>query len=132
MSFFILAHCLTPQPPAYQLEWSKSYARSERWNEERELLKEEMRRTLVFLKWKSSLWSAKTSELPSSLSPAVCEGLSAYAFRQAAVFTALHDHFSSLWQGFEVLTSSDDQPAPVPLQLEETMQGVEGGDVDMG
>ena len=45
---------------AYQFEWSKSYARTQRWQEEVGLLKEEMRRTLKFLKWKSSLWVVKS------------------------------------------------------------------------
>lgn len=90
-----------------------------------------MRRTLEFLKWKSSRWASKTlpkSDLPSS---ALHEGLNAYASRQAAVFISLHDHFSSLWQGLKVLDNLPDQPVPIPVQseLEEAMQGVDGGDV---
>jgi len=103
-----------------------------RWREELNLLKEEMRRTLEFLKWKSANWSAKASlsgfaEPPSS--PLVCEGLRAYAFRQADVFLSLHDYFSSLWRGLRALKSSADQPPSAPTQLEEIMQGVDGGDV---
>ena len=99
---------------AYQLEWSKCYTRSQRWQEEVELLKEEMRRTLEFLKWKSSLWLSKTmtkSGLP--LSPELHEGLNAYACQQAAVFESLHDHFLSLWQGLKVPNSSPDQLQPL-------------------
>ena len=84
--------------PAYRLEWSKSYAWSKRWEEEAELLKEEMRRTLEFLAWKSARWSSKTLKVNPSLSPALSEGLTAYALRQAAVFASLRDHFSSLWR----------------------------------
>jgi hypothetical protein len=117
--------------PAYRLEWSKSYARSKRWEEEVELLKEEMRRTLEFFKWKSTLWSSKELKIDPSLSPALREGLIAYALRQAAVFTSLHDHFSSLWKGIELVDAPPDEPAPAPVQFEEAMQGVDGGDVGL-
>lgn len=130
---FFVDRCPTQIFLAYQLEWSKCYARSQRWREEVELLKEEMRRTLEFLKWKSSHWSSRTlskSGLPSS--PALREGLNAYAHRQATVFTSLHDHFLSLWEGLKVLDTLAVQPAPVSVQSEEAMQGVDGGDVDLG
>ena len=131
--FFAVNHYLTQMFLAYQLEWAKCYARSQRWQEEVQLLKEEMRRTLEFLKWKSSRWSSKAlSKSDLSSSPALREGLNAYAYRQAAVFASLRDHFSSLWQGLKVLDSIPDQPAPVPVQFEEAMQGVNGGDVDLG
>jgi hypothetical protein len=96
-----------------------------------ELLKEEMRRTLGFLKWKSSHWLAKAS--PSvftepSPSPPVLEGLTAYAFRQSEVFLSLHDHFSSLWRGLTILDSSVSQP-PSSTQIEDVMQVVDGGDM---
>lgn len=116
---------------AYQLEWSKCYARSRHWQEEVELLKEEMRWTLEFLKWKSSAWLSKTSPNPDPLlSSALHEGLNAYAFRQATVFTSLHDHFLSLWRGLKILDNSSVQPALVCEHLEEVMQGIDGGDVD--
>ena len=117
---------------AYQLEWSKSYARSQHWQEEVGLLKEEMRRTLEFLKWKSSLWVIKSLNSTRPLSPALREGLSAYAFRQADIFRSLRNHFLSLWQGLKGLDSSLDCPAPTPTQIEEAMQGVDGGDADLG
>ena len=42
---------------------------------------------------------------------------------------SLHDHFLSLWKGLKGLDYSPDDQAPVPIQVEEAMQGVEGGDV---
>ena len=117
---------------AYQVEWSKSYARAHRWQEEVELLKEEMRRTLEFLKWKSSLWAAKLSGHNHPSSSALCEGLNAYALRQADVFVSLRDHFLSLWQGLKALNNSPGCSAPTTVQIEEVMQGVEGGDVVLG
>lgn len=116
--------------PVYQLEWSKSYARTHRWKEEVELLKEEMRRTLKFLEWKSSSWVSKASTFDPSLLTAFTEGLNAYAFRQADVFMSLRDHFLSLWQGLKVLERTPDYPAPISVHIEEVMQGVEGGDCE--
>lgn len=92
-----------------------------------------MRRTLEFLKWKSSVWLAKTSlKSNESLSPALREGLNAYAFRQAEVFMSLHDHFLSIWKGLTVPNFAPDHPAPVPVQTEEAMEGIDGGDTEMG
>lgn len=135
MKVRLVFHCRSSSdlPLAYRLEWSKSYARGQRWKEEVELLKEEMRRTLEFLKWKASCWRSKAPKTDpmtgTSLSPPVREGLTAYAFRQAAIFTSIHDRFLSLWRGVEALDASSDEPAPTPVQLEEAMQGVEGGDI---
>lgn len=92
-----------------------------------------MRRTLKFFEWKSSLWSSKASQDPDQPLPlALREGVSAYALRQADVFMSLRDHFRSLWQGLTALNNLSDQPAPFPVHFEEAMQGVDGGDVDLG
>ena len=130
---FVVDYHLTPVFLAYQLEWLKCYARSQCWEEEVKLLKEEMQRTLKFLKWKSLLWLSKRLSKPLPSSPsALHEGLNAYASRQAAIFMSLHDHFFSLWQGLEVLDGSQDQLVPIHTQFEEVVQGVDGGDVDLG
>ena len=87
----------------------------------------------MFFKWKSSVWLAKTSSTSSQpLSSAVREGLNAYAFRQADVFLSLHDHFLSLWQGMTALSIANDHLVPVPVQTEEAIEGVDGGDTEMG
>ena len=59
------------------------------------------------------------------------EGLNAYAFRQADIFTSIHNHFESLWRGLKGLDGSPDYP-PIPVQIEEAMQGIDGGDADLG
>ena len=131
---FVVDQRLTLPVLAYQLEWSKSYARSQRWQEEVELLKEEMWWTLEFFKWKSSYWSHKAllkMLKPDQFSVALREGMIAYALRQADVFTSLHNHFQSLWQGLEVPYVSSDQPSPISIQFEEAIQGVNGGDADL-
>ena len=96
------------------------------------LLKEEMQRTLEFLKWKSANWLDKVSQ--SALknpppSPQVLEGLTAYAFQQADVFLSLHTHFLSLWCSFMAVDGLHDHPPLVPTEIEDAMQGVNGGDI---
>lgn len=54
-----------------------------------------------------------------------------YAFRQADVFMSIHNHFLSLWQGLKGLDKSPDCPEPGPMQTEETMEGIDGGDGDL-
>ena len=91
-----------------------------------------MRRTLEFLKWKSASWLAKAPSSTLKTPPTsllVLEGLTAYTFRQAEVFISLHDHFLSLWHGFTAVDGSDDQPTLIPMQGEDEMQGVDGGDI---
>ena len=88
----------------FRLEWSKAYARKARWNEEVILLKEEMRRTLEFLDWRSKDWHRKGDhQVISSLAicPFQLEGLSAYACRQADIFRKMHEHFLGIWRGLE-------------------------------
>lgn len=88
-----------------------------------------MRRTLEFLKWKSSNWLAKASDTPITElhSPPDVEGVNAYAFRQAAVFRSLRDHFFSLWRGLKVIDVSADTLIPTPPSVEKMME-VDGGD----
>jgi hypothetical protein len=66
------------------------------------LLREEMRRVLEFLKWKSKGWLQKGDGQPLSTCPFLLEGLHAYAHRQAHVFCDLHNHFLGIWTGLEL------------------------------
>ena len=89
----------------FRLEWSKAYARRARWSEEVKLLKEEMRRILEFLRWKSNDWLCKGDHrIVSSLAtcPFHLEGLRAYSSRQAHVYGDLHNHFLGIWRGLEL------------------------------
>ena len=86
---------------------------------------------LEFLKWRSQFWVAKQVKSDWPASPPLCEGLNAYAFRQAVVFTSIHDHFLSLWQGLKGLDNAPDHPEPTFAQTEEAMEGVDGGDGDL-
>jgi len=96
---------LTAPQLEFRLEWSKAYARQARWSEEVALLREEMRRVLVFLGWKSNDWLQKgDSKVVSALTdcPHQLEGLRAYACRQANVFSDIHNHFLGIWMGLEL------------------------------
>ena len=85
-----------------------------RWDEEVSLLKEEMRRVLVFLQWKSNDWFQRGDAVDIS-SPTTCpylaEGLLAYACRQAHVFRDIHNHFLGIWKGFELPREQLMEPA---------------------
>ncbi|KAJ7023334.1 hypothetical protein C8F04DRAFT_1271538 [Mycena alexandri] len=62
-----------------RVEWSKAKARKERWEEEVELLREEMKRVLRFLRWQ------------------LASGLQAYAARQAALHRDIARKFKTAW-----------------------------------
>jgi len=69
------------------------------------LLREEMRRVLEFLKWKSEDWLRKGDhQIISSLTscPLQLEGLRAYACRQADIFDNIRNHFLGIWKGLEL------------------------------
>jgi len=89
-----------------------------------------MRRTLVYLKWRSSYWEAKAVKSDQSSASPLCEGLNAYAFRQANVFMSIHNLFLSLWQGLKGLDNSPNSD-PTRTQTEEAMEGIDGGDGDL-
>ncbi|KAH8077051.1 hypothetical protein BXZ70DRAFT_911457 [Cristinia sonorae] len=80
-----------------QVEWLKARSRVARWREEVAVLKEEHRRTGVYLRWKAEWWR-KQANLRSTGSVALVEGLSAYTARQAFIREALADRFDCLWE----------------------------------
>ncbi|KAJ2921444.1 hypothetical protein H1R20_g15648, partial [Candolleomyces eurysporus] len=82
-----------------RVEWAKSRARARRYNEEIDLLREEMARTLRFLLWKCDWWKQKAGGHDRrGLSEGVVKGMTAYALRQAALFQQLHNSFEETWQ----------------------------------
>ena len=79
-------------------EWAKSRARANRCKEEVLLLKEEMRRVLVFLEWKSEWW-LQWQGLRKGLPQDLDEGLKAFALGQADLQKRLASHFREIWRG---------------------------------
>jgi hypothetical protein len=82
---------------ALHLEWTKARARRNRWDEEIQLLHEEMRRTIQFLQRQSQCWEERATQR-------VCEraeeneGLVAYAQRQAVVRWSMAHSFITWWR----------------------------------
>jgi hypothetical protein len=85
------------------LQWLRSRARANRWDEEVELLVVEMRRVARFLEYERERWNsaAKRRDVSSEVLPAgqgpLMEGLTAYAYRQADLRNRLRCHFDHLW-----------------------------------
>ena len=88
-------------------EWAKSRARANRCKEEVLLLKEEMRRVLVFLEWKSDWWLQRQS-LRVGLPLELDEGLRAFSLGQADLQKGLASHFQEIWCGALDSDNEDD------------------------
>ena len=86
-------------------EWAKSRARAARCREEILLLREEMRRVLAFLEWKSSWWLDRINSRVN-ITGDLAEGLKACAQTQGDLQRALKEHFCAIWRS--PLTDSDD------------------------
>ncbi|KAH8106480.1 hypothetical protein DFH11DRAFT_1549960 [Phellopilus nigrolimitatus] len=91
-----------------KVEWAKSKARVERWEEEVLLVQEEMRRTLTFMDYKATWWRSLPDRRPD-VAPDVASGLKAYAEKQASIRKHLAVDFAVLWR--EVY-SEYSQPLP--------------------
>jgi hypothetical protein len=78
-------------------EWMTCRARADRWAEEDKLLQEEMRRVVVYLEWKSRLWSDKVGIRAGSCSPDIQRGVDAYARKQANIYHEIAASFAGQW-----------------------------------
>jgi hypothetical protein len=67
-----------------RVDWARSRARKNRWDEEVLLLQEEMRRVVVYLNWKGDWWVLQAKRRQGVVTPDIANGLSSYAYRQAA------------------------------------------------
>ena len=77
-------------------EWAKTRARMSRWNEELLLVQEEMRRVLVYHKWKA-LWWRTRSAMRSMDDMAILSGVSGYAHKQAAIWECMANQCACYW-----------------------------------
>lgn len=78
-------------------EWMTCQARADRWKEEEELLQEEMRRVVVYLEWKSQMWSDRVGIRVGLCTPDIQNGINAYAHRQSNTYNEIAVLFSSQW-----------------------------------
>jgi hypothetical protein len=88
-----------------RVEWAQCMARADRWQEEKTLLQEEMRRVVEFLQWRSDSWLAKVESRTGGTAPPIRAGLSAYAKKQSAVYHHLAVRFCQRWRMFLVSLS---------------------------
>ncbi|KAJ7430891.1 hypothetical protein B0H11DRAFT_2262792 [Mycena galericulata] len=74
-----------------RVEWSRAKARKNRWVEEVELLREEMRRILRYLEWQAEFWDrlALIAETRGDLTIPIQRGMMAYATKQAVTHREL-------------------------------------------
>jgi hypothetical protein len=69
-----------------------------RWEEELELVQEEMERVKRFWKWEEHWWRDLELGRTSSADPELQDGLRAYARQQAELRRLRHLHFDWLWR----------------------------------
>jgi hypothetical protein len=81
-----------------RVEWSKSQARKMRWEEEVEIIQEEMRRTIVYYEWKEQWWLKQNARQASDGS--IQHGITAYSQKQAYYCKCLADGFAMAWLPF--------------------------------
>jgi hypothetical protein len=70
--------------------FAKAHARMERWQEEMELLSEEMRRSLEYTRWKEEWWTTQASRRDTP-------GCHGYAMRQASNWRRFRKSLADLW-----------------------------------
>ncbi|KAJ7820775.1 hypothetical protein B0H14DRAFT_2304567, partial [Mycena olivaceomarginata] len=76
-------------------EWAKAWARTRRWTEEVDLLREEMQRVPISLRHRAAWW--KERRQPPGFEGEHAEGASAYAMRQAGLHNNLAAYFEARW-----------------------------------
>lgn len=79
-----------------QVEWSKSYVRRQRWEEEVEIVQEEMRRAIKYYEWRAQWWRSQAT-CRSNSDDATLHGVSAYAEKQAYLSEQLACRSALLW-----------------------------------
>jgi hypothetical protein len=79
-----------------RVEWAKTHARANRWQEEVLLVQEEMRRVIAFLDSKAMWWRLQ-GHRRSDLRDDINAGLAAYAARQSHLMQHLAETFATLW-----------------------------------
>jgi hypothetical protein len=80
---------------ALRIEYAKAHARARRYVEEEELVLEEMRRTLQYLRWKAGWWRSGDVE---EVKVKIREGSKAYKEKQASLLDELRIKFEHMWR----------------------------------
>lgn len=82
-----------------RVEWSKSQARKMRWEEEVQIIQEEMRRTIVYYEWKQQWWLEQNTQ-PATSEDTIQLGISAYSQKQAHYCKCMAESFARAWLPF--------------------------------
>ena len=82
-----------------RLEWVQAKARAERWRENERLVIEEMRRVIEFCGDRAAWWRRQKGRR-SHADPALQQGLSIYAEKQAATYENLATRCASFWVNY--------------------------------
>lgn len=75
------------------MEWGRAKVRKNRWDEEVNLIREEMRRILRYLFWETGVWDARAQTTRDDQPVEVQAGLKAYACQQAELHRSLRAFF---------------------------------------
>ncbi|KAJ6506403.1 hypothetical protein C8R47DRAFT_1241797 [Mycena vitilis] len=106
---------------ALRVEWAKTRARANRYAEEVELLEEEMRRVVEFLKWRAGWWESLLGlRAAQQADAALREGHAAYVRKQAGYMRGLAVRFEKLWADVpQYLAMSREQYAAITAEEED-------------
>jgi hypothetical protein len=81
-----------------QIEWSKAFARTRRWTEEKRLLEEEYGRVGASFDHEAAKWDARAASVPLGVIPrADAEAAVAYTLHQAAMYRDLKVRGEKTW-----------------------------------
>lgn len=88
---------------ALRVEWCKAQERAKRYEEEVELVAEEMRQTLVTLEWNAKEWETLAATPPppthgSNFDISTMVGMAAYAYKQAEIQRRMVTTFVNEWR----------------------------------
>jgi hypothetical protein len=103
-SFISLLLFVLIRYPGMRVEWAKTQARANRWQEEVLLVQEEMRRVIAFLDWKATWWHSQ-GQCRTDVRDDIKAGLAAYAARQGHLMRHLAETFAALW--YPILTDAN-------------------------
>ncbi|KAJ7169138.1 hypothetical protein C8R43DRAFT_1121027 [Mycena crocata] len=110
-----------------RVDWARAKARKNRWEEEVELLREEMRRVLRYLDWYADTWDARASAATSrtDIDAETKQGMEAYAAKQSTMLRRLRAFFKTE-MGFSV-----ERAVSSAIAVDEDIKPLfEGQDVD--
>lgn len=79
-----------------QVEWSKCYARMQRWEEEVVIIEEEMCRVIAYHEWKAQWWRSQVARR-SDTDKSRLHGVDAYAEKQAHLSERLAWKYAEHW-----------------------------------